>query len=209
MRIRRGGGVRLPCPQVLQVKLPGMPAHVRQTGRGSVWLARPGRTPSCPQLGQMPWVRIGGVEAAVAELIAGPVDAQRVGHAWHRLHRNGSVGDAWSSPRGGSPVWVQSCIADHPRSPGPHRLVEFDNVRCGGRGCLRRPSCGGRRSAVTVTRSSTPQPKMSHKCSHQLQRNPFGALVNHPIDLGSGQLDAALGEPGDEVGAVVHAVRRP
>jgi hypothetical protein len=36
----------------------GIPAHVRHTGWGSAWFRRPGRTPSCPQFGQMPWVRI-------------------------------------------------------------------------------------------------------------------------------------------------------
>lgn len=50
-----------------------------------------------------------GVEAAVAELISGPVDAQLVGHSVASATFEGSGGNAWSPAGGGPRVGVNRC----------------------------------------------------------------------------------------------------
>src|SRR6202035_3636521 len=58
-----------------------------------------------------------GVEAAVAELLAAPVHAQRVDHPVASAALQGSGGDAWAALDGGSAVGFNR----HHGSPGPGR----------------------------------------------------------------------------------------
>jgi hypothetical protein len=98
----------------------------------------------------------------------------------HRLHQN-NPSVTWGRLRMVDRRWGL-IVTDHACPAGTYRLVEFDDVRrrgrCRGGGFAAAHVSGGDGDEVL-----NPAAEDVAQRGHQVQRNPFGALVNHAIHL--------------------------